>query len=233
MHFSPRLLFPFLTFPAALVAQTTLTVSFEDVATPPGLSSFAYISAANDGGLVYDGITWSSTFVVVGKDYVEAFQNNGGTHPFATPASGNYALFNASAADDLGFTNPASYVLTGAWFARPSLGVGANGTNQVTVRALAADDSLLGSVTFDLASTEPAFLNLTSFGGLVGIARYEIGRVALGYDPLSGGDPYGGGHYILDQLTFTSTAAVPEPSATAPLFAVTVLLTSIPRLRRP
>ena len=215
MHRTFRLLPILVLLPSALLAQATFYVTFDDLPTLPATNSFAFISAANNGSLVYDGITWSATFVVVGKDYVEGFANTGGSHPFATPESGSYALFNASAVDKLSFTNVAGYALTGAWFARSSLGVAANGTNQVTVRAIAADQSLLGSVTLNLTSTTPAFMDLSSFAALGNIASYEVDRFALGSNPANGGDSYGGGHYIMDQLTFTSTSAIPEPATYA------------------
>lgn len=190
-------------------AQTVITASFETLASPPALNDFAAFSSANSGSLIASGATWDSRFQVVGDAYIERFVNNGGSQPFATPETGHYALFNPSGADGLTFTAPAGTTLTGAWFARPSLGVGMAGTNSVTIDAISGA-TVLASVTLALSSTAPALIDTSMFLGLSGITSYRIDRVAIG------GDPYGGGHYVADDFTF---AAIPEPATTTAALA--------------
>ena len=183
-------------------------ITFDALANLPPTNSFRSLASANGGSSVLGGATWDANFFVVGGGYVEQFQNQGGSNPFATPQTPNFALFNANAAD--GLTIQTTDILTSLWLARPDMGNGARGTNQVTVQALNGV-TVLGSRTITLTSTTPAFLDTSSFTALTGVTGYRLNRVAIG------GDGYGGGHYIADSFQFRPVA-VPVP-ATALIFA--------------
>ena len=185
-------------------------VAFDSLVNLPATNSFRSLSAANGGSSVLGGATWDANFFVVGSGYIEQFQNQGGTNPFARPQTPNFALFNANAAD--GLTIQTTDILTSLWLARPDMGIGPQGTNQVTVQALSGG-TVLASRTINLTSTTPAFLDTSSFATLSGVTGYRLNRVAIG------GDGYGGGHYIADSFQFQPVAVVPVP-ATALVFAV-------------
>lgn len=181
-------------------ARGDTVVGFEDLPDLPEVDSFRSLSDANSGTSSYANVIWDSDFVVVGDNYVEAFHNQGGVAPFATPQSGDYAVFNRSGRNRLTFTTGRR--LVGLWVSRADLGTGPRGTTQVTIHALNGVD-LVASETIDLlqTGTVPAFLDTSSFLSLSSVDGYRIDRV------VSGDDPYGGLHYILDDLTFAK-----EPS---------------------
>jgi len=202
----------------ALAVGVTLTVSrpagaafvaFDTLVNLPATNSFRSLSSANGGSSVLGGATWDTNFFVVGGGYIEQFQNQGGSNPFARPQTPNFALFNANAAD--GLTIQTTDILTSLWLARPDMGRGPSGTNQVTVRAMSGS-TVLASRTINLTSTTPAFLDTSSFAALTGVTGYRLNRVATGVDG------YGGGHYIADSFQFQPVAVVPVP-ATALIFA--------------
>lgn len=177
-----------------------ILVDFENLPDPPAVDSFKLLVDANEGSSDYADIVWSADFVVVGGDYVESFHNQGDAS-FATPKSGEYAVFNAHGRNRA--TLLTTRRLVGLWVSRPDLGGGPRGATEVTVHALRGSLSI-GSETIELTETglTPVFLDTSSFLNLHSVDGYRVDRTA------SGVDPYGGGHYVLDDLAF---AAEPVP----------------------
>lgn len=187
-----------------LIGQSSrgdVVLTFDDFGNLPPVDDFRSLNSSNGGSSTYGGAVWDSRFYVVGDEYVERFYNQGGTNPFATPQSGNYAMFNANG--DNGLTISTDLVFTGAWFSRPDMGIGPRGTNEVTVFAM-GNGIELGSATVNLVDSTPVFLDMSSFLGLTGIDGYRFDRVAVG------GDGYGGDHYVVDSIR---VSAVPEPAS--------------------
>jgi hypothetical protein len=184
---------------APIFCKGQVVVDFDSLASLPAGTAFSVLSTANGGSPLLGGVTFDSRFVVVGDAYVEAFQNTGGTAPFARPHSGHFAVFNSSAQNSL--TLGTAQVLTGAWFGSPNFGGGPGGAQQVTIRAM-HNATELGSASLSLAGPAMQFLDTSAFLGFTGITGYQIDR-------LTGTGPYGGGHWVADDFTF---AAVPEPA---------------------
>jgi formylglycine-generating enzyme required for sulfatase activity len=184
---------------AAVPAPSIEVITFEDLPNPPPRDDDRKLKEANGGSGSFKNVTWDDGFYVVGDQYVERFNNEGGTHPFATPHSRSYALFNVYGADGLTLTT--TRVLVGVWLSRPDLGRGPKGTNQVTLRALQGSTAL-ASVSIDLVDATPVHLDTIAFAGLSGITGYRFDRVA------TGADGYGGGHYVADDFEF-----LPAPSS--------------------
>lgn len=205
---------------APVFCMGQVVIDFDTLASPPAGTAFSVLSSANGGSSLLGGVTFDSRFVVVGDAYVEAFQNTGGTAPFAHPHSGHFAVFNSSAQNSL--TLGTTQVLAGAWFGSPNFGGGPGGAQQVIVRAM-HNATELGSASLSLSGTAMQFLDTSAFLGFSGITGYQIDR-------LTGTGPYGGGHWVADDFTF---AAVPEPAhavaAAAALCALTLLRRSARR----
>lgn len=173
------------------------TITFENLPNPPARDSVRLLSTANNtgGGSTLQGVTFDAAFTVMGDEYVELWQNNGGLNPWFTPHSGHYAVYNANGADGLTLTT--DKVLLGAWFARPDFGAGVGGATSITVRALGGAVEL-ASMTMPLSVGQMTWLDTRSFGNLTGITGYRIHRGA------SGEGPYGGTHYVMDDLVFAA-----------------------------
>ncbi|HTH46462.1 MAG TPA: hypothetical protein VMB21_03025 [Candidatus Limnocylindria bacterium] len=186
------------------LASAGVVITFDDLPALPAVTTFASVTQASGGSGVISGVTFDSSLYVVGDAYVEGFQNNGGTQPFAHPSSGSYAIFNGSGADGINLVT--TQVLTSAWFGNPNFGGGIGGASQVTVQAL-HNATVLGSVSMNLASTTLQQLDTSSFSSLSGITGYKINRVATGTGP------YNGAHWIADDFAFVSP--VPEPESVA------------------
>lgn len=176
------------------------TITFENLPNPPARDSVRLLSTANNtgGGSMLQGVTFDAAFTVMGDEYVELWQNNGGLNPWFTPHSGHYAVYNANGADGLTLTT--SNLLLGAWFARPDFGAGVGGATSVTVRAVSGAVEL-GSVAMPLTGNQMTWLDTRSFAKLAGITGYRIHRDA------SGEGPYGGTHYVMDDLVFARMQA--------------------------
>jgi hypothetical protein len=195
---------------ATLRGQTV--INFDSLPSGPARTTFLSFSSSNNGSSTFAGVTFDSRFYVVGDQYVEQFQNNGGSNPFIQPVTVHYGVFNDSGLDALTLTTP--LVLTGVWFARPDFGNGVGGASAVMIKALNGA-TVLGSVSMNLnTGATMQFMDTSAFSSLSGITNYEIDRTATGLGP------YGGGHFVADNFTF---AAIPEPSAWAALGGVAAL----------
>lgn len=175
-------------------------ITFEDLPNPPARDSVRLLSSANNtgGGSTLNGVTFDAAFTVMGDEYVELWQNNGGMNPWFTPRSGHYGVYNANGADGLALTT--DKVLLGAWFARPDFGAGVGGATSITVRALSGAVEL-ASMTMPLTGSQMTWLDTRAFANITGITGYRIQRGA------SGEGPYGGTHYLMDDLLL----AAPQP----------------------
>ncbi len=194
-------------------ARADSIITFDNLSHEPNVNDYSSIYNALGHSYTYDGVTFDANFEVVGKSYVEAYQNNGGNTPFADPHSGNYALFNASGKTGLLLTT--NRTLYGAWFSRPNFGNGVGGAVAVTIEAFSGG-TLLGSVSESLTSYTPKFLDTSIFATYRNITAYEVLRTGTGTGP------YNGTHYIMDDLTFSPTKT-PEPGASA-LVAASAML---------
>src|SRR4051812_19640704 len=79
---------------ATLRGQTV--INFDNLPTGPARGTFLSFSSSNNGSSTFSGVTFDSRFYVVGDQYVEQFQNNGGTNPFIQPVTVHYGVFNDS-----------------------------------------------------------------------------------------------------------------------------------------
>ena len=205
---NPSQVFKFLTAGAIslcpiLPAAAQVLIDFDSLPAQPAATTYAQFSVANGGSATISGVNFaSSDFYVVGDQYVEAFQNTGGSNPFIHPQSGHYGLFNAFGDDALPINT--TQILTEIWFARADLGTGSSGPTAITVKALNGA-TVLGSASVNLADGTMTRLDTSSFSTLVGITGYEIDRTA-------GTGPYSGGLWVADSILF---GAVPEPETTA------------------
>jgi hypothetical protein len=194
----------FVALPAVLRAQVIL--NFDNLPAEPGVTTYGQFSAVNSANSTFAGVTFkSSDFYVVGDQYVEGFNNNGGSYPFIQPQSGHYGLFNAFGHDALTLTT--TQVMSEMWFARPNFGATVDGPTGITIKALNGA-TVLGSasMSLSLASGTMQRLDTSAFAGYSGITGYEIDRIA-------GTGPYGGGLWVADSIGFL--AVVPEPAETA------------------
>ncbi len=194
----------FAALPAVSCAQ--VFIDFDSLSAEPGVATYGQFSAVNGVSSTFAGVSFNSPdFYVVGDQYVEAFNNNGGANPFIHPQSGHYGLFNAFGHDALTLTT--TQVMTEMWFARPNFGAAFDGPTGITIKALNGA-TVLGSasMSLSLASGTMQRLDTSAFAGFSGITGYEIDRIA-------GTGPYGGGLWVADSIGFQ--AVVPEPAETA------------------
>lgn len=188
-----------------------VVITFDNLSAMPSVNNFTGLATANGNSLTISGVTFGPGFNVVGDQYVELFQNTGGSHPFAQPHSGHYGIFNGSGANALTLTT--SETLTGVWFGNPDFGAGAGGASQVIVKALNGT-TVLSSASLNLTGTTMQFLNTSAFTSLSSITGYQIDRVA------TGNGSYGGSHWVADDFTF---GVVPEPPAGGVAVALSLL----------
>lgn len=207
------------------IAQGGLA-TFDDLATPPPVTSATGLFFANGDSDVYQGVTWDDRVSVVGDEYRVDTATPGPL--FGIPHSGDYFITNGGVDND-GIELSTNQYLTGAWFGRNEYyGFGA-GADQVTIHALSGV-GILASVVFDLPPPVTpgnpgimGFVDTSSFVGLAGITGYRIDRRELG--TLAG-------NWVADDFEFNgvSPAAVPEP--TTMTLIVTGLLAMVGRASR-
>lgn len=201
---------------AALMPAHASTATFDELPTPPPLTSSTGLFYANGDSSIYQGITWDSRFVVVGD---EARVDPVTPGPlFGIPHSGHYLVTNGGdGTGNDGLIISTAMVLTGAWFGRNEYyGFGA-GSDQVTISALGTGGTALMSVVFDLPAPAVAgqpgvmgFVDTSAFATLAGITGYRIDRRETG--DLTG-------NWVADDFTFEPAAVVPEPASAALLLA--------------
>jgi hypothetical protein len=196
--------FPILSAAALLAVSAqahSATATFDDLPTPPAVTSATSLPNANNGGLTYSGATWDPLFSVVGDEY-----RISSTGPlFGIPHSGHYFLSNGNGED--GLTIATSQILTGAWFGRNEYYGFGGGADQITLVALSGN-TVLQSVVFDLPETHPgqpeplSFVDTSAFAALSGITGYRIDRHAPG--------PFAN-NWVADDFQFSPANPVPEP----------------------
>ena len=198
---------------SAASAAHAVTLSFDDLATPPPINTATGLFFANNNSATYGGVVWESGFAVGGSQYrVDTGSNVIPIRPpgplFGIPHSGNYFLTNQGN----GVSNDAmllttNLVLTSAWFGRNEYYGFGGGADQITVHALAGA-AILGSVSFNLPELNPAQpellskLDTSAFAALAGITGYRIDRHEIGSQS---------GNWVADDFTFV--ASVPEPGS--------------------
>lgn len=177
--------------------------TFDDLPTPPALTSATGLFFANGDNASYAGASWDSRFSVVGDEYRVDTATPGPL--FGRPHSGHYFITNGGNGND-GLFITTTQVLTGAWFGRNEYyGFGA-GADQITIHALSGAASI-GSVSFELPELLPAepevlsFVDTSSFLGLAGITGYRIDRRELGQQS---------GNWVADDFTFVDPRRLSE-----------------------
>jgi hypothetical protein len=101
----------------------------------------------------------------------------------------------------MGFST--TQILTGVWFARPTMEDRPAGAVQVTVMAFAGS-SAVASVSLNLVDSVPAFMDTSAFLFHRGITRYVVSRVPEPSDlPMTCSDP---GYYVADDFQFASAS---------------------------
>jgi hypothetical protein len=160
------------------------TATFDDLASPPALTGATGLQYANNGSASYAGVVWDTRFEVVGDGYRVAVDGP----LFGSPASGHYAVTNATAdvggvASNDGLLLTTALVLTSARFGQNEYYGYGGGADRITVSALRAS-TVLGSVTLDLPDANPGqpeplqLLDTSAFLALSGITGYRIDRHA-------------------------------------------------------
>lgn len=201
---------------AALMPAHAATATFDDLPTPPPLTSSTGLFYANGDSSTYQDVVWDSRFVVVGDESRVDPVTPGPL--FGIPHSGHYFVTNeGDGASNDGLIISTPMVLTGAWFGRNEYyGFGA-GADQVTISALGSGGAALMSVVFDLPPPAVAgqpgimgFVDTGAFATLSGITGYRIDRHETG--DLNG-------NWVADDFTFEPAAVVPEPASAALLLA--------------
>ena len=208
-------------------AASSITIDFDHLASLPAVTAASSFAAANGGSLTTQGVTFASSFEVVGDQY--RINGSAPNPTLGVPTSGHYFLSNGNTPND-NLLIQTTLVLTEAWFGRNEYYGYGGGATSVTVTAFGSSGDL-GSETTLLPDTYPYTGNLpgysignglpdplvqldtSSFLGLSGITGYRISRVELGTF---------NGNWIGDDFTFTSASTVPEPTGFA-LFGVGLL----------
>lgn len=187
---------------ASSIGTAAVTLSFDDLPTPPAVDTGTDIEFANGGSTSYQGVVWDSRLRVYGN----AYRVDPPSGPlFGIPHSGQYFVTNGGNGVDA-ITLTTSMPLLGAWFGRNEYyGFGA-GADRVTIHALGTT-GVLASLSFELpggdtGQPEPlSFFDTSAFGSLAGITGYRIDRRELGTQS---------GNWVADDFIF---APVPEPEA--------------------
>lgn len=164
-------------------SQAAVTATFDDLPTPPALTTATGLSFANGGSSTYQGVVWDSRFGVAGEAY--RVDPPGGPL-FGLPKSPSYYVTNDSA--DVGgtFTSDGllmttTLVLTEAWFGQNEYYGFGGGADQITIHALHGSD-ILGSVSLALPDDTPGqpeplrMIDTSAFVSLAGITGYRIDR---------------------------------------------------------
>lgn len=165
-------------------AADASTATFDDLASPPAVTSATGLQYANNGSASYAGVVWDPRFEVVGDSYRVAVDGP----LFGLPASGRYFVTNGSGdvggvASNDGLTLTTSLVLTSAWFGQNEYYGYGGGADRITVSALRAG-TVLGAVSLDLPDANPGqpeplqLLDTSAFLALSGITGYRIERHA-------------------------------------------------------
>ena len=198
-------------------AASSITIDFDHLASLPAVTAASSFAAANGGSLTTQGVTFASSFEVVGDQY--RINGSAPNPTFGVPTSGHYFLSNGNTPND-NLLIQTTLVLTEAWFGRNEYYGYGGGATSVTVTAFGSSGDL-GSETTLLPDTYPYTGNLpgysignglpdplvqldtSSFLGLSGITGYRISRVATGQF---------NGDWVGDDFTFENASTVPEPT---------------------
>lgn len=211
--------------PAALSAATA---TFDDLATPPALTTNTGLRFTTDSGALYSGVIWDDRVTVTGNEYrvdtgspgtpgdpLDPFRPPGPL--FGLPHSGNYFITNESTDGGNGIMLSTDLLLSGAWFGRNEYYGFGGGAETVTITALnGATD--LASVFFALPETaagepEPlSFVDTSIFLSLTGVTGYRIDHTTSNVF---------NHNWIADDFQFVEP--VPEPGIAAVLTTVTLL----------
>ena len=202
-------------------------ITFDNLSTPPAVTSAGGLFFANSDSAVYGGVIWDSRATVFG----DAYRVDPGSIPpgplFGRPTSGHYGLTNTGDALNDGLLLTTNLVLTSAWFGRNEYyGFGA-GADQITINALNGSN-VLASVTFDLPELlagEPEMLSKVDTGAflaLSGITGYRIDRRELGQQS---------GNWVADDFDFVAARTVVEPSSAALVLGALLALVGARRRR--
>jgi hypothetical protein len=151
----------------------------------------------------YGGVAWDGGWYIGSDNFAARPDPDDGwctesTQPFAQPHSGHTVLFNGFGYDSLGFST--MQVLTGVWFARPTIADAPGGAVQVSVTAFSST-SAVASVSLDLVDTTPVFMDTSAFLFHRGITRYTIHRTPA---PTMTNSCPDGAYYIADDFQFGS-----------------------------
>jgi hypothetical protein len=229
-------------------SASTFTIGFEDATGIPNDPGPSTNNASNTfadaygGSDTVDGVTFDDNFVVFRSSYTNGV---GGTDLYGA-TDGSFALTNTAGGADAD-TGPGEQGLNGLTFtthgtltsfdtAANDYGNGSFGADSLTITAFGKSGDL-ASVTQSLVngagdpitslisvSTGSAF---DPFAGL--ITGYRVDRdVSPQYAPFDAG-----GNYILDDLTFSTPPAAPEPSPVAALFIGSIAVIALMRRARP
>ncbi len=205
-------------------AQANVFVGFEDLATPPALTSYMSLSEANGGSRVVGGILWDERLRVFGDQ-----ARSGGDPAFpwhGIPHGPHFFISNEfDVGDGDGIVLETSQVLTGAWFGQLSYYGEYQYPLTLTVQALKGAE-VLGEVTLELPENhgfDPLpmeHLDASAFLSLTGITGYRIHQSLI--------NP-GSAYWTADDFQF---ATVPESAHVALLSASGLTALAITRERR-
>lgn len=207
--------------PASLPA---VTATFDDLASPPPLTTNTGLRFATDSGALYSGVVWDDRVVVVGDEYRVDTSTPGPL--FGLPHSGNYFITNESTDGGNGIMLTTNLLLGGAWFGRNEYYGFGGGAETITITALSGITEL-SSVFFALPETldgqpEPlSFVDTSIFLGLSGVTGYRIDHTTSNVF---------NHNWIADDFQFAEP--VPEPGILAALPAVALLGFAAGRRRR-
>lgn len=216
-----------LAVPGAMAAAHAVTLTFDDLPTPPPPDTLGGLYYANADSSSYGGVVWDSGLSIGGDAFrVQTLPTPGPL--FGIPHSGRRFLTNQGnglSNDGMLLTTP--LVLTGAWFGRNEYYGFGGGADSVTVHALTGS-TVLASVSLALPEDHPgqpeplSFMNTGIFTTLTGITGYRIDRHEFGTQS---------GNWVGDDFSFTS--AVPEPGAGMLGLGLLAIGCAVRRQRRP
>lgn len=192
----------------AMGAAQAVTLTFDDLPTPPPLDTLGGLYFANADSPRYGGVLWDNGLSIGGDQF--RVQTSPSPGPlFGIPHSGRRFLTNqGNGASNDSMTLSTPLVLTGAWFGQNEYYGFGGGADSVTVRALNGS-TVLASVTLALPETHPgqpeplSFMDTSVFTTLTGITGYLIDRHELGTQA---------GNWVGDDFSFSSPVPEPGPS---------------------